>query len=69
MNAVEEPTPSRWALVGLCAVVFLLLFSRSMTRDLDLDEHQFVAPPLLLLHQGVQPYADYPYFQDRKSVV
>jgi hypothetical protein len=42
--------------------MFLLLFSRAMTRDLDLDEHQFVAPPLLLLHQHVHPFADYPYF-------
>jgi hypothetical protein len=47
---------------GLAAVVFLLVFCRSMTRDLDLDEHQFVAPPLLLLQQNVHPYADYPYF-------
>jgi hypothetical protein len=62
VDSVNPPTPGRWTIVGLAAVVFLLLFSRSMTRDLDLDEHQFVAPPLLLLQQGVHPYADYPYF-------
>jgi hypothetical protein len=56
------PTPGRWKMLALTGVVFLLLFSRSVTRDLDLDEHQFVAPALLLLHQGVHPYADYPYF-------
>ena len=61
-NPVVEPTPSRWTMAGLGTVVFLLLFSRSMTRDLDLDEHQFVAPPLLLLQEGARPYADYPYF-------
>src|SRR5438046_1277350 len=61
-DAVEVPMPGRRTMLALVAVVFLLLFSRSMTRDLDLDEHQFVAPPLLLVHQGVHPYADYPYF-------
>lgn len=33
-----------------------------MYRPLDLDEHQFVAPPLLLRHFGLLPYRDYPYF-------
>jgi hypothetical protein len=46
----------------LTAAAFVLLFARSMTRSHDLDEHQFVAPPALLLHQGLLPYADYPYF-------
>ena len=43
-------------------ILLLLLTARSMNRSFDLDEHQFVAPPLLLLQQGQQPYADYPYF-------
>jgi hypothetical protein len=33
-----------------------------MTRDFDLDEHQFVAPPALLVQGGYLPYVDYPYF-------
>jgi 4-amino-4-deoxy-L-arabinose transferase-like glycosyltransferase len=49
-----------WA--GLAAIVFLLLFGRAMHRPLDLDEHQFVAPPLLLAHHGLIPYRDFPYF-------
>jgi hypothetical protein len=53
-------TPGKLAALALC--VFTLLFARSMTRPLDLDEHQFVAPPALLVHQGVVPYSDYPYF-------
>jgi 4-amino-4-deoxy-L-arabinose transferase-like glycosyltransferase len=47
---------------GLAGLVFLVQFARSMCRDFDLDEHQFVAPPALLVQQGVRPYADYPYF-------
>ncbi len=52
--------PVLWAV--LAAAVFLLLFGRAVSRPLDLDEHQFVAPPLLLAHQGLLPYRDYPYF-------
>lgn len=63
MNASVQPTASpRWLPWLLILTTFLLLFGRSMTRFLDLDEHQFVAPPLLLLQQGQTPYADYPYF-------
>src|SRR5262249_51328893 len=50
------------AFILLAVVVFLLLFARSMYRPLDLDEHQFVAPPALLVRQHAQPYLDYPYF-------
>ena len=63
MNASTRPAASpRWLPWLLILTTFLLLFARSMTRPLDLDEHQFVAPPLLLLQQGQTPYADYPYF-------
>jgi hypothetical protein len=61
-DRISAQAPSTWWVTVLAALVFLLLFSRSMMRDLDLDEHQFVAPPLLLLHQGARPYVDYPYF-------
>jgi 4-amino-4-deoxy-L-arabinose transferase-like glycosyltransferase len=49
-------------LLLLAGTLFFLLFSRSMSRFLDLDEHQFVAPPLLLNQEGYLPYRDYPYF-------
>jgi hypothetical protein len=58
----SEARLSPWTLAALTAAVFLLLFSRSMSRFMDLDEHQFVAPPLLLNQDGLLPYRDYPYF-------
>lgn len=48
--------------VGLLLLVATALFARSMSRFFDLDEHQFVAPALLLTEQGMEPYEDYPYF-------
>jgi 4-amino-4-deoxy-L-arabinose transferase-like glycosyltransferase len=50
------------ACIFLALGIFLLIFARSMYRPLDLDEHQFVAPPVLLVRQHARPYADYPYF-------
>lgn len=46
---------------GLLAIL-LLLFVRAMARELNHDEHQFVAPPVLLLRDGLLPYRDYPFF-------
>ena len=65
MDEGLPPTPSGPGLrtvLPLALLVFLLLFSRSMTRDFDLDEHQFVAPPTLLTQGARLPYRDYPYF-------
>jgi hypothetical protein len=50
------------AVAALAALIFIFLFARSMNRDLDPDEHQFVAPPALLVQEGLLPYVDYPYF-------
>jgi 4-amino-4-deoxy-L-arabinose transferase-like glycosyltransferase len=50
------------AIAALAMLTFVLLFARSMNRDLDPDEHQFVAPPALLVQEGLLPYVDYPYF-------
>jgi hypothetical protein len=47
---------------ALAVLLFALQFSRSMYRDLDPDEHQFVAPPALLAQFHKLPYVDYPYF-------
>ncbi len=35
---------------------------RAITRDLNHDEHQFLAPGALLARQGLLPYRDYPLF-------
>ena len=61
-DGYRRPRAPWWAFAGPAALVFVLLFARSMTRDLDPDEHQFVTPPLLLARAGLRPYADYPYF-------
>jgi 4-amino-4-deoxy-L-arabinose transferase-like glycosyltransferase len=55
------PVRRRLPFVGVAALVLVLQFARAMNRDFDLDEHLFVAPPALLVQQGVLPYVDYPY--------
>jgi len=57
-----EPPSRRGVFLLITGIVFVLLFSRNMSRHFDLDEHQFVAPPILLREDGRVPYADYPYF-------
>jgi hypothetical protein len=55
---------------GLCglltAAVFLLvgglLFLSAMDRDLNHDEHQFIAPGVLISREGLLPYRDFPMF-------
>jgi hypothetical protein len=42
--------------------ILLLLFARTAARELNHDEHQFIAPPALLLRDGLLPYRDYAYF-------
>jgi 4-amino-4-deoxy-L-arabinose transferase-like glycosyltransferase len=44
------------------SALLVVQFARSMNRDLDPDEHQFVAPPALLAQFHLRPYVDYPYF-------
>src|SRR5580704_8794792 len=57
----DRPLSGR-AILLLSIGVFILLLGRSMNRDLDPDEHQFVAPPALLVQDHLLPYVDYPYF-------
>jgi hypothetical protein len=67
---IDAPGPSiltkRWlrVIIGtiLCAVAWALLFARTMSRDLNHDEHQFLAPAALLSREGLQPWRDYPLF-------
>jgi hypothetical protein len=49
---------------GLCLILVcgLLVFARAMDRDLNHDEHQFLAPAALLAREGYQPWRDYPLF-------
>jgi hypothetical protein len=53
----------------LALLLFALQFGRAMMRDLDPDEHQFVAPPALLVQDHKLPYVDYPYFHMPDLVV
>ena len=42
-------------------IVFLLLFSMTMQKKLDHDEHQFIASGELLANKLLVPYKDYPH--------
>lgn len=58
-------TASRLAIASGAAFLALFLaaiFFRSMSGDLNHDEHQFLAPAALLAREGLQPYVDYPLF-------
>ena len=60
-RSVVRMTP--WlVVVGITTIVFVLSFSRAMTRSFNHDEHQFVTPAVLLTQSGLLPYRDYPYF-------
>ena len=49
--------------IGLfLAAVLAFLFASAMARNLNHDEHQFVAPAVLLAQDGLQPYRDFPLF-------
>jgi 4-amino-4-deoxy-L-arabinose transferase-like glycosyltransferase len=43
-------------------VSFLLIWGRSMQKEYNRDENQFIASGELLADQGLLPYRDYPYF-------
>lgn len=46
----------------LLILVAALVVSRAVDRGINHDEHQFLAPALLLTGQGLLPYRDYPLF-------
>ena len=60
--AASSPTFRILVLLLTFVVGGLLLFARGMERDLNHDEHQFLAPGALLQRQGAIPYQDYPMF-------
>src|SRR4051794_38888459 len=47
----------------LFAALGLFLFSLSMGKLLNHDEHMYIASAALLAREGALPYRDYPYFQ------
>jgi hypothetical protein len=48
--------------VLLLLVFVAFLFARAMERDLNHDEHQFLAPGALLAREGLLPFRDYALF-------
>ena len=56
-------TPLAFALaVLLLLILSTVLAGVALPREIDHDEHQFVASGILLARQGLLPYRDYPYF-------
>src|SRR3954452_636025 len=64
-SAVHARSRARTAAVTslFIAGIGLLLFSLSMGKLLNHDEHMYVGGAALLARQGALPYRDYPYFQ------
>lgn len=60
----KSPSPLTWPLGLLAALIVLifgyLIFARGVDRDLNHDEHQFIAPAALLAQAEALPYRDYP---------
>ena len=59
-----SPPKSPWPLRAFTAVAMFiiacLIFARGVDRDLNHDEHQFLAPAALLARGEALPYRDYP---------
>jgi 4-amino-4-deoxy-L-arabinose transferase-like glycosyltransferase len=58
--------PSVWKMRGaavlLLALLFLLLLGLNMGRELNHDEHQFIAGAALIARNGLTPYQDFAFF-------
>jgi hypothetical protein len=51
--------------LGLCVLIlaaWALMFVRTMDRDLNHDEHQFLAPAALVSREGLAPWRDFPLY-------
>ncbi len=46
----------------LFIALFVLLLGINLRRELNHDEHQFIASAALIARAGLTPYADFPYF-------
>jgi len=65
MTAKPNHRADLWMLVAtgaLFAASFVLLLSLNLHRELNHDEHQFIASAALIARGGLTPYADFPYF-------
>ena len=47
-DRADRATSPHWRFMLTFAVVIALLFARALQRFFDLDEHQFVAPAILI---------------------
>ncbi len=52
----------RFVTVSFFGLVLTFLFLSAMGRNLNHDEHQFIAPAAFLEYDGLQPYRDFPLF-------
>jgi len=50
------------ATAALFLAIFALLLGINLRRELNHDEHQFIASAALIARAGLTPYADFPYF-------
>ena len=62
MTEGNQSSLGRWTIAALAGFVFLLLFARSMARELDIDEQVFIASAILVERDGLLPYEDFPYY-------
>lgn len=63
MRAFQSTSRGRWIrATGLLLLFLGALFAWAMHRDLNHDEHQFLAPGSLLARDGLLPFRDYPLF-------
>ena len=53
---------SRFFTVTFFGLVLAFLFLSAMGRNLNHDEHQFIAPAAVVAFDGLQPYRDFPLF-------
>ena len=53
---------SRFYTATFFGLVLGFLFLTAMGRNLNHDEHQFIAPAAVLAYDGLQPYRDFPLF-------
>jgi hypothetical protein len=61
-SSAHQASRANWLSAAFLLATIPLIFSFTVTRRLDHDEHQFVAGAALLAWHGELPYRDYPYF-------
>ncbi len=61
-NRTLTPTVQTLGLIVLILAVWAVMFARTMDRDLNHDEHQFLAPAALVSREGLVPWRDFPLY-------